>query len=282
MQKSALKLWLILTVLLLTIALPAAQTAAQAGAVAWVNTGRLNVRSGPSLAFKDITSIPYNTEVTLLGRAQGTTWVQVSLPTGQQGWVNFLYLRSYATLSSLPITYNQPVPPTNPGPMPGGQQIYVVRAGDTLKSIAARYGTTWQVLAAVNSLPNANFIYVGQRLIIAYTVPSYPTTPSTPGTGGVRYVVRQGDTLQSIATRYGTTWQAIAATNNLANPNAIYAGQTLVIPPQTPQPRYYTVRPGDTLYSIAVRYGTTPGIIAAANNIFNYNLVYAGQTLTIP
>lgn len=269
---------LIITVLLIV---PVVEVSAQAGTVAAVNTGRLNVRAGPSMAYNDITSIPFNTEVTLLGRAVGTTWVQVRIPGGQVGWVNFLYLRSYARLDSLPITWTTPVPPTNPNPVPpaGTPRYHTVRAGQTLQIIAALYGTTWQALAALNNLPNPNYIYAGQQLLISggTTTPTYP-----PPTGGT-HVVQPGETLQIIAARYGTTWGAIAAANNITDPNRIYVGQRLVIPAgPPPAPRYYTVQQGDRIYEIARRFGVSPQAIITANNLWNANLIYPGQRLVIP
>jgi LysM repeat protein len=279
---------LVVLALVVSMIVPTVGVMAQAGSLAAVNTGRLNVRTGPGIEFKDITSIPYNTTVTLIGRASKGTWVQIQLASGQQGWVNSTLLRTYADLSLLPITYNSDqvpppttnVPPPNGNPGGGTTRIYVVRAGDDLKTIAARYGTTWQILAAVNNLPNANLIYPGQRLIIAYSapVPSQPVPVPYPNTAGT-HVVKQGETLKTIAALYNVTAEAIAAANGITNVNLIYTGQTLKIPQA---PRYYTVQAGDTLYSISVRYGVTIQAIVTANNLANINLVKTGQRLLIP
>jgi LysM repeat protein len=100
------------------------------------------------------------------------------------------------------------------------------------------------------------------------------------------YTVQRGDTLYSIARRYGTTVQAIAQANGILNPAYIYAGQVLCIPSGGAPPPvtggYYTVQRGDTLYSIARRYGTSVWAIAMANNISNPSLIYPGQALLIP
>ncbi len=278
---------LVVLALVVSMIVPAVSVAAQAGSLAAVNTGRLNVRTGPGIEFKDITSIPYNTTVTLIGRASKGTWVQIQLASGQQGWVNSNLLRTYADLSLLPVTYNSdaPPPPTTNVPPPNGTpggtgtKTYVVKAGDDLKSIATRFGTTWQILAAVNGLSNANVIYPGQKLIIAYSapVPSTPSQPipSNPGT----HVVKQGETLKTIAALYGVTPELIAAANGITNVNLIYAGQVLKIPQA---PRYYTVQAGDTLANIATRYGVTIQALVTANNITNINLVKTGQRLLIP
>jgi LysM repeat protein len=99
------------------------------------------------------------------------------------------------------------------------------------------------------------------------------------------YTVQQGDTLYSIARRYGTTVQAIAQANGILNPAYIRVGQVLCIPGLATSPLsggYYTVQRGDTLYSIACRFGTTYWAIAAANNLSNPNYIYPGQRLFIP
>ncbi len=111
------------------------------------------------------------------------------------------------------------------------------------------------------------------------------------------YTVAYGDTLFRIALRFNTTVSALAAANNIANVNLIYAGQQLVIPDgSAPQPQpeptaqptqppatsSYTVVRGDTLAGIARRFGVTIQAIAAANNIVNVNLIFTGQQLVIP
>ena len=99
------------------------------------------------------------------------------------------------------------------------------------------------------------------------------------------HVVQQGDTLFSIAQRYGTTVEAIRAANGLPD-NTIRAGQVLFIPASTQQllsPGYveHTVAPNDTLFSIARRYGTTVEVIRQANGLSN-NTIAIGQRLLIP
>lgn len=96
---------------------------------------------------------------------------------------------------------------------------YTVQSGDTLSSIAAKFGTNYQTLASLNGISNPNLIYVGQVLRVN----------GSANAGSVYYTVRAGDNLSAIASRYGTSYQSIASLNGLANPNLIYAGQTLKI-----------------------------------------------------
>jgi LysM repeat protein len=176
-------------------------------------------------------------------------------------------------------------------PPPGQGTIYIVRTGDTLYSIARRFGVTVQAIMAANNISNPNLIYVGQQLIIPSpgTPGPTPTPTATPTAGtpvpGQTYVVQRGDTLYSIARRFGTTVQAIAQANNIVNPNRIYAGQRLVIPGSggtPPNTCTHVVRYGETLTSIARRYGTTIWTLAQLNNLANPNIIYAGQRLRVP
>lgn len=112
-----------------------------------------------------------------------------------------------------------------------------------------------------------------------------PKPQPSPRPTETTYVVKAGDTLSGIASRYGTTYQELARINNIANPNLIHVGQVIKIPTSgtnsTSNVITYTVKKGDTLSGIASRYGTTYQKIAKDNGIANPNLIYAGKTLKI-
>lgn len=98
---------------------------------------------------------------------------------------------------------------------------YTVQAGDTLSGIAQRYGTSYQAIANYNGIPDPNKINVGQTLKI-------PANNSAPAVAPSQtYQVKSGDTLSGIAAKFGTTYQALAAKNGIADPNKIYAGQVI-------------------------------------------------------
>lgn len=124
-----------------------------------------------------------------------------------------------------------------------------VKMGDTLFSIAARYGVSTDALTTVNKLPNANFVYVGQRLVIPGKNLPNANTAATNGT----YLVRAGDTLFSIAVKHNTTVDAFVRANNLAS-TFVYTGQRLRVPnaangTNAPSPNNAPARPQKFLYN---------------------------------
>lgn len=109
-----------------------------------------------------------------------------------------------------------------------GPSLVIVQWGDTLAGIAARYATTADEIARANALPNPNFIWAGQPLLIPGSSPRpLPTTASV-------YTVRAGDTLFSVAQRAGTSVDAVMRSNGLIDPNFIYVGQRLSLKIATP------------------------------------------------
>ena len=97
------------------------------------------------------------------------------------------------------------------------------------------------------------------------------------------YTVRKGNTLFGIANFFGTTVEKILRYNNIQDPNMIYVGQKLTIPVDTEEKSgfVYVTRPGDTLWSIAQRFGTTVDELAKKNGMCNPNMLYHGTRLLI-
>jgi LysM repeat protein len=121
-------------------------------------------------------------------------------------------------------------------PAASGDVIHIVKAGETLFSLGRLYGVSPWAIARANNLPNPDLIYVGQALVIPVPSPPPPPPPPPPQPCGTWYIVKVGDTLYSIGLRHGVSYWAIAAANNLPNPNLIFAGQKLWIPCPKPVP----------------------------------------------
>lgn len=105
--------------------------------------------------------------------------------------------------------------------------------------------------------------------------------PLTPALGSFIYYVEPGDTLSLIARKFNTTVDIILKFNRIPNPNLIYPGQAILIAESPPEAIIYTVRPGDTLYSIAQRFGTYVQNLITFNYLDNPDLIYPGQQLVV-
>ena len=198
-----------------------------------------------------------------------------------------------ATETPLPTPEDTPVPTT---------VTYEVRPGDTLSTIADKFGTEIQRIREMNLL-TTDALQVGQVLRMPYvpgltTPEGIPTATPEP----FRYTVQEGDTLLSIALRYDVALNQILSLNNLRDEHSITIGQELLIPSASEaadqpsaqrgttdpalsrQVGTHTVRPGETLASIADQYGVTvPELIAFnSNTITNPHVVRVDTVLLIP
>lgn len=171
------------------------------------------------------------------------------------------------------------------GVMPAWAQepLHIVQAGETLSSIAARYGVSAQALAQANQLTNRDWIYVGQRL----RIPSQGGSAFASSPVGY-HVVNYGESLTTIAWKYGVSVEDLVRANALPNPNFVFAGQRLVIPSGGAQTEAaggeitHIVQAGQTLTSIAARYGVSVSALMQTNGLRNQDFIYVGQRLRIP
>ncbi len=177
-----------------------------------------------------------------------------------------------------------------------------VRSGETLSTIARRYGVSTRALAQANGLRSVHRIRVGQRLRVpGYEAPAPPPPAAeAAAVAGVipepapaedrAYRVRRGDTLASISRRFGVSAGDLATVNRIRDPNQIRPGQIIELPTGSltakPGDRshagVYTVRRGDNLDAIAHRFGVTVQELIALNGIRNKHRITAGQTLYVP
>lgn len=147
------------------------------------------------------------------------------------------------------------------------QNVYIVKKGDSLYSIARTYNTSVEAIKNVNNL-TSNALSIGQELII----------PEKANTSQITYTVNKGDSLWAIANKYDTTVDAIKSANNLSS-NSLSIGQQLIIPSTTNYVTY-TVKKGDSLYSIARTYNTTVNDIKKLNSLSS-DALSIGQKLLI-
>ncbi len=192
-----------------------------------------------------------------------------------------------AVQSSAPVAATSVVSAAHAAPY--GWTSYTVRYGDTLIGIAARYRTTPGILASRNHISSPRALQAGARIQVPRT--SAPPRQAAPRTVARSYTVRRGDTLSGIAARYGTTVTALAKANRIRTPSRIFVGQRIVVGRMSAaaarsvasgRPATYTVRSGDTLSAIAVRFHASVPALAKASHIRASSLLRIGQRLTLP
>lgn len=163
---------------------------------------------------------------------------------------------------------------------------YRVRSGDTLSGIARRWRITMKSIVTANRL-RSDRLRVGQRLVL--TVPNVPrqaiaSTQRSESSQHVIHRVRSGETLSTIASRYGVSISQLKMTNRIRT-NLIRPGQRLRIPfggaDAVSDTKIYTVKAGDTLSTIASRYGVSVVRLKRANRLSGDSL-RIGDRLEIP
>jgi LysM repeat protein len=181
---------------------------------------------------------------------------------------------------------------------------YTVQAGDTVAAIAGRHGLSTASVLALNGLGWKSLIFPGQVLKLAAggTVVAAPVAQE-----GGRYTIATGDTVSRIAARFGVPVESVLSANGLSWSSIIYPGQTIAIPavpapaapaielvsattPAAPAPApapapvtsTYTIRSGDTISSIAARFGVSTQAVLTANGLTASSIIYPGRTLVIP
>ncbi len=173
------------------------------------------------------------------------------------------------TSNALSIGQNLYIPKKKDDTTTEENEVYIVKSGDTLYGIAKKFGISVDDLKSLNNLTSNN-LSIGQKLIISSSSTEKAKT----------YTVMKGDTLYGIASKFGVSVNDLKALNNLSS-NTLSIGQVLKIPDSSNNKLTYTVKSGDTLYSIARTYNTTVDKIKELNNLKN-NTLSIGQTLILP
>ncbi|MCK9267953.1 MAG: LysM peptidoglycan-binding domain-containing protein, partial [Alkaliphilus sp.] len=174
------------------------------------------------------------------------------------------------------------VPP--PSTCPPGTTAYIIRAGDTFYTIAKSHNVSLDALLAANPGVNPDNLQIGQTICIPGAMPPPTTCPS----GTTAYIVRAGDTFYTIAKSHNVSLDALLAANPDVNPDNLQIGQTICIPGAPPPSRCpsgtfeYTVKAGDTFFTLAQRFNTTVAAIQQANPGVDPNRLQIGQIICIP
>lgn len=187
--------------------------------------------------------------------------------------VNELKNANNLTSNNLNIGQTLKIPTTQKQPPTNDEEIYIVKAGDSLYKIANMYGMSVNELKNLNNL-TSNTLMIGQKLKVQNT--EMPTANT--------YIVKAGDSLYSIAKNFNITVDQLKNANNKTS-NLLSVGESLTIPlnndTSTNNSNTYTVKAGDSLYQIALKYNTTVDNLKALNNKTNNNLTI-GEILIIP
>lgn len=191
---------------------------------------------------------------------------------------------------------------------------YRVKPGDTLSGIAARHKLKLSELTSINRISSSTLIYPGQVLRVAKVIPI-----SQPPVGGPdTYQVVAGDSLDSVAQKFGITLSSLREYNNLTKASIIYVGQVLNLKPPVEQAKapatnppkpsssastlsdeissvdpmrptgactihgFHTVLAGETVSRIAAVYGVSTQAVLSANSLSWSSTIYVGQRLSIP
>ncbi|HXF61972.1 MAG TPA: LysM peptidoglycan-binding domain-containing protein [Caldilineaceae bacterium] len=257
-------------------------------------------------------------------------WVEMGVGVGSRGG-EMIFVTVFSGKTSdgqvaaepqAPVAEAAQAPAKQPAPQqltvpPEGME-YTIRPGDTLMGIAFRYGIDWKEIAIANNLGEDSLLQIGQVIRLpgasaagnAQAASAAPVAPveTTP------YTVRAGDTLFSIAARYGVTWQEVAAVNGFGEHSLLQIGQEIKVPKkvvaaQGPQPGtgtggpiaaeiaqpaaappagppgvydvLYTVGEGDTIISIALAHKLDWQALLALNNMTEESILRPGQTLRL-
>jgi LysM repeat protein len=187
---------------------------------------------------------------------------------------------------------------------------YTVAAGDTVSSIAGRFGLATASVLALNGLGWKSLIFAGQQLKLTSSG-AVPVVQTPAPSATTRYSIQKGDTIGGIAAKFGISTQTLLSANGLGWSSIIYAGHTLAIPGsstvaavsptvitpivESPAPtaaptasptataaRSYVIAAGDTVSKIAAKFGVTAQAILTANALNWSSIIYAGRSITIP
>ncbi|CAH0167199.1 Muramidase-2 [Microbacterium oxydans] len=181
-------------------------------------------------------------------------------------------------------------------PLQTAPASYVVQAGDTIATIAGRFGLRTVDVLTWNGLSWRSVIYPGQTITLQAPAAALPV--AAPAPAAQTHTVVAGDSVFAIARKYGTSVDAVLTANGLTRASVIYPGQQLAVGGNAPQAApaaaaapvaqatppaagSHAVVAGDTVSAIAKKYGTTTQAIFSLNGLDASSIIYPGQTLIV-
>lgn len=216
-----------------------------------------------------------NAELRLKVTPEGT--YEFRVPAGQGGTL----LAALETIPRAPVAVAQT----------GSVVRHQVRRGESLSTIAARYRSSVTAIARANNISQRHLIREGQWLRVPVAGGTQAGAAAVASETPARHRVSRGESLSTIAARYGSSVDAIARENNITRTHLIREGQWLTIPGSsataaarggTPgASTSYTVKKGDSLFNLARRFDTTVTQIKETNKLTS-NLITVGQVLMMP
>lgn len=165
--------------------------------------------------------------------------------------------------------------PANAQEQRQGEPYYMVREGDSLWQIAARFGVTLGELQEANGIRDPGQVVVGTKLVI-------------PGLRGVSgpldaVTVSYGETLRSLSRNYGVSESALAQVNRILNPSEVYAGSTLIVPvaanQESPAVARAHLASGQSLLELAILEGSDPWSLVLQNGLSGTSMALPGDIL---
>ncbi|MBU4226945.1 LysM peptidoglycan-binding domain-containing protein [bacterium] len=174
--------------------------------------------------------------------------------------------------------------------------VYTVKAGDSLWNISRKYGASVEIIVDVNNLRDKDSLSIGQKLEIPAIGGGVSNSSQKQEPIIVNYTVVKGDSLWSISQRYDVNMNTIISTNNLKEISRLSIGQKLKLPitnmdiakaegygqEAAAEEIIYSVKKGESLWSISREYNVKLEAIIAANSIIDASKISAGQQLRIP
>ncbi len=181
-------------------------------------------------------------------------------------------------------------------PLPGLAGQVVVKQGETLSDIAARYGVSVDRLLQLNGIKDPKGLQIGTKL----TVPGAPSSSNRGGGGGGNYTVKSGETISEIADRYGISTNRLLELNGIRDAKGLQVGTRITVPtagpaqaartasggvtasPASRGPANYTVKSGETISEIADRYNISSDRLLELNGIRDPKGLQVGSRITVP